>query len=328
MNKGVLALCGNDSAYIKRMYEYVLKELESDYSVFLFTESKAFKTFLKSTKADITLMEEDFEYGENKNIVKKIFLSEENKESAIYKYQSCDRILKEILSMCVAEGVKEDTDKENEGCRLIGVYTPVKRCFQTTFALTLGQILAKEKKVLYLNFECFSGFETMCRSIEQTDLLDLVYFSECNEAGLSMRIDAMKEKIGNLDYVSPVKTYLKYSEVSREQWKKLLVNLLKKTDYEYIILDLSEQVNGLLDILKMCSHIYTLMDEDRAAAAKVAQYENLLRAYAYEEILDKTENLKIPRFKEIPKDFEMLPYSELADYIRKILNFESGDENE
>ncbi|MDQ9824849.1 hypothetical protein RFZ44_16190, partial [Acinetobacter sp. 163] len=44
---------------------------------------------------------------------------------------------------------------------ILGVYSPVGRCLKTSFALALGQILARERAVLYLNLEEYSGFEEL-----------------------------------------------------------------------------------------------------------------------------------------------------------------------
>ena len=41
--------------------------------------------------------------------------------------------------------------------RMIGVYSPIGRCGKSSFAFTLGQVLAREEKVLYITLEEFSG---------------------------------------------------------------------------------------------------------------------------------------------------------------------------
>lgn len=332
MAKEYFAVCGHDEVYVGRMYEFLLKHYGRDFEIVLFTDSEALKRFCIEKEVSVLLTEEGFMADEIKNVYHKVTLTEDEKvakqDGNVFKYMACDRIYKEVMAVCAAgEKVSEICENPKEKM-VIGVYSPIKRCFQTTFALTTGQIMAKTRKVLYLNFECFSGFDSMMSSNGKTDLMDLVYFSECDSKNFSFRVESMKEKIGELDYISPVKAYVKYSEVSKKQWETLVDNLLTKTDYEVIILDLSEQVNGLLDILKKCRRIYTITDDDRVATAKVAQYQNLLKDSSYEEILEKTENIKLPKFREIPLNFEMLPHSEMADYVKRILEFDMDEETD
>ncbi len=322
--KKVFVIAGKGSGYIQRLYEYILSCYSQDFEIVLFTNEASLSEYLKDNHAEILVYEEGFEIKDRENVETVIGLSETPGVSGtVYKYTACDSIMKNIMAVCAAEK-PADLAKKSSSKALIGIYTPIKRCFQTTFAITLGQILAKSHKVLYLNFESFSGFEILRNRQGGTDLWDLVYFSECEEGNFNYRINSIKEKIGELDYIPPVKLFTRYEEVSAKKWEKLLNNLLTATDYEYIILDLSECVNGLLNILKRCTKIYTITDPGRIASAKVAQYENLLRTYAYDEVLDRTETITIPTFKEIPREFELLTKSELAGYIRKMLEF-SGE---
>ncbi len=322
--KKVFVIAGKESGYIHRLYEYILSCYSQDFEIVLFTDEEALGKYLKNIHAEILVCEEGFRIKDKENVETFIGLSETpGVHGMVYKYTACDSIMKNIMAICATEK-PADPVKKSASKALIGVYTPIKRCFQTTFAITLGQILAKSHRVLYLNFESFSGFEILRNRQGGTDLWDLVYFSECEEGNFNYRINSIKEKIGELDYISPVKLFTRYEEVSAKKWERLLNNLLTATDYEYIILDLSECVNGLLNILRKCTKIYTITDPGHIASAKVAQYENLLRTYAYDEVLERTETITIPTFKEIPREFELLTKSELACYIRKMLDSSEG----
>lgn len=331
MQKLRLTICGKDKAYTKRLYEYLVSNYGNDVEISLYTDFLSFKESNTQNKTDAVLVEEGFMQEELEGIKNKLTITEDEKlltkEGYVYKYLAADRIYKEIMAMCAAKEAS-DTEEFSKETKVIGVYSPVKRCFQTTFSITLGQILAKKKKTLYLNFECFSGFDALISNLGKTDICDLVYFSEVCDGNFSFRVESMKEKIGNLDYISPSKAYVKLSEVSKKQWKNLINNLCEKTDYEVIILDLSEQANGLLDILKRCDEIYTIVDDDRIALAKVSQYEALLKDSSYEEILTKTENVRIPKFKEVPNNLEMLPFSEFANFVGNLINLGESKEND
>lgn len=325
MGKQVFAVCGKEESYIKKLYEYILKNYGEDFKVVLFTKEESFAAYLQESSVELVLAEEDFIVPKTEALLISL-LSRPGKEGGIYKYMSSEQIMKEVMAVCAnAKSIKGAIQCE-ENAKIIGIYTPIKRCFQTTFALTVGQILAKRHKVLYLNFEGYSGFEKLFHASGKSDLTDLVYFSETGKDSLSYRIESIKEKIGELDYINPIKIITKYKDISRDQWERLINNLSEHTDYEYILLDLSEQVNGLLYILQKCTRIYTIIDSERMASAKMVQYENLLRESNFEDVTGKTQNIVLPRFREIPQDYEMLPYSELADYVKKILCYDSEAE--
>ncbi len=311
-----------DERYAGKIYEYICAKLKENHEVLLFTKIEPLEDYLDATRADILLAET----GEEDDYMKShadifVRLSEENPENpddnSVCKYSSAEDLLRKVMSICAA-GNTVDPDRERlaGSCEVIGVYSPVKRCFQTTFAITLGQILAGKRKTLYLNFEGFSGFDIIQGKRHKNDLMDLLYFSECDLGSFSYRVNSMAERIGELDYVPPVRIYTGYMDVNKAQWLKLIRRIKTETDYECLILDLSDYISGLFDILAECEEIYTITGDGELAAAKIAQYEVLLSEGGYEELLQKTKKVRIPRFTGIPGDFEMLPYSELADFIK------------
>lgn len=316
-------ICGDEKEYVFRLSECLRAVAGRDMDVLLFTDTEALKEYLKENKVRICLALEGTKIAEKENIESLIYLSEtENTPGKVFRYMSADRIYGETMSLC-AENHKAVSNRITDAeKKIIGIYTPIKRSFQTTFAVTLGQILSRRKKVLYLNFESFSGFETLSGRNVSKDLMDLLYFSECCDPNFTLRVDSLKERIGELDYISPAGAFVKFSLVTKEQWLKLIDTLVRETDYETVILDLSENVNGLLDILKRCSVVYTITDSDRVATAKIAQYENMLRDSAYRDILMKTENISIPKLREVPGSFELLTHSELADFVKKLVNYD------
>ena len=58
--------------------------------------------------------------------------------------------------------------------KVLGVYSPVGRCLKTSFALTMGKLLAQEERVLYLNLEEFSGLSVLMKEEYKSDLSDLL----------------------------------------------------------------------------------------------------------------------------------------------------------
>ena len=333
MGKTTFAVCDSEKAYAEKIYEYIHATYPDRFEPVLFTGLQQFREYSMEKSAGVILVCEEmvdaFEWDDNKSAI--IVLSKEKKDTvlgrkAIFKYRSAKEIMKKVMEYCAER--RNDTIRRNceKPLKVIGVYSPVKRTFQTTYALTLGQLLAEKGKALYLNFECFSGFDYMMQTLScnKSDLMDLVYFWECGSENFSYRLGSITEKIGNLDYVRPVHSFMNFEGITTKQWTEFIRAFEEYTDYEYLILDLSEKLNGLFEILRVCSTVYSITDNRKISSAKMRQYETLLCECAYEDVLDKTRKLALPLFREIPENFELLPYSDLAGFIKKEIAF--GDE--
>ena len=84
--------------------------------------------------------------------------------------------------------------------------------------------------------------------------------------------------------------------------------------------DLSDGVQGLFDVLRRCTRIYTIVREDGFAAAKLAQYRETLERTDYSDVWERSKKLKLPFFCQLPKDIGNLSSGELAEYTKKVLD--------
>ena len=160
--------------------------------------------------------------------------------------------------------------------QIIGIYTPVGRCLQTTFSLTLGQMLARQFKTLYLNFEIYSGFSKMLSREFNSDISDLMYYFNCAREKLVCRLESMVETIGGLDFIPPAQMIQNLNGIRGSQWLDMFHEIEKTSEYEYLILDLTDGIMDLWDVLRGCDHIYTITKGDGLAIAKIEQYEKIL----------------------------------------------------
>lgn len=329
MVQTVFAICDKEKGYAEKLFEFIHTKESSVFKVVLFTKTEECQTFLKDKQIGILLISDECrrEYVDSINAANTIILSKTHsidtvEEAYIYKYQAAETILKKVMEYCAEKDALSFRRNCEKPLSIIGIYSPIKKAFQTTFAITLGQILAQKGKTLYLNFESFSGFDSVMASRNKADLMDLMYFWTCSDDKFSIRLESVIEHIGQMDYVPPVHSFTNYEGISGKQWLEFIKAFEEYSDYEYLILDLSENVNGLFDVLRICKSVFTVTDNRRISTAKLMQYESLLQESCYEDVIDKTRKIKIPVFREIPEHFDMLPYSDLAKYIKKELSVE------
>ena len=330
MRQKIFAICDTEEAYAVRLMEYMIEKVRLPYAFHLFTKAEELQRFVQREKVEILLIAESTlrmlreEYVRQQT--RQIFVLQESEGAkwdgipCISKLQSPQTIL-EVMAESASELSDWNAPETAAGTavRLIGIYSPVKRCLQTTFALSLGQILAREHRTLYLNFENYSGFGQMLKRDFSAVMMDLMYYFRCAKDKLPLRLSAVTQDINGLDYIPPSQSLAGMREADGSQWLELCRYIAAIGQYEYVILDLDDALNGLFDLLRQCYRIYTITKEDSFAVAKLNQYEQILRFHELEEIADKTVKCRFPTFKEIPAGLDSLTHGELAGYVKAIV---------
>ena len=170
------------------------------------------------------------------------------------------------------------------------------RTGKTGFALALGKEIAKKRRTLYLNLEEYSGFAELYPVDGGWTLSELLYFLKQGKSAFGWKLEGMIRSMGEMDYIPPLRSPVEYETVKREDWKQLLELLEKESRYEVVILDLSEAVDGWYELLDACSGIYTPVEPDETAKAKMKQYEETLKLLELEQILERTQKLELSAY--------------------------------
>ncbi len=325
MDKKILAIFDSEEGYAYRLMEFISGKTNLPFEIYVFTEESRFYSCSGIKDIECLLVSESV-YSQEVEALKIphiIILSEsgENLNKALHhinKYQSCENIFHQIMEYYTdkSETVPTTIRTGLKKMQIIGVYTPVGRCLQTTFSLTLGQMLAKRYKTLYLNFEIYSGFSRMlCRNFN-SDISDLMYYFACAREKLVYRLESMIETVNGLDFIPPAEIYQNLAGIRGNQWLDLFQEIERVSEYDFLILDLTDGIMDLWEVLRGCDHIYTITREDGLSMAKVEQYEKALDSLDYGDINARTVKWKLPIFKQLPFQFEELTYGELAAYIR------------
>lgn len=324
MNKSediVLALCDGEEEYARLMTEYMERQKSLPWSVHAYTDVT--KLMEQESEVDLLVVAESVYREELKGLSPKrlIVLNESgiirNRNLRyVNKYQQADQVVRELLAVYLEIATQVLPRLGLEGrTTFIGFFSPVRRSLQTPFALTMGQLLAQEKKTLYLNFEYFAGRQELLADMQTRDLADLLYFLNAERDKFSLRLQSMVKQIGALDYVPPMKAGQNLLSVTAKEWMTFFKKLQELGEYEFVVMDLSECMQGLFDVLRICQWVYTITTEDRAANDKMMQYEKLLEQFSYEDVLKKTKRCSLPRIKHLPAELEYYTRGELAEYV-------------
>lgn len=326
MGERILAIFDSEESYAYRLMDFMGERKNIPFEIHAFTKGDKFFSYAGEEEIECLLVSESVYRKELEclKIPHIIILSESGNNlnctlCHINKYQSCEHILQEVMAY-YTEKTQNAGPVFRTGTRkmsIIGIYTPVGRCLQTTFSLTLGQMLARRFKILYLNFETYSGLGRMLNREFKNDISDLAYYYSCAREKLFYRMESMVETVNGMDFIPPTNIYQNLAGIRGAQWVDLFREIEKVSEYEYLLLDLSDSIMDLWEVLRCCDRVYTITKEDALAAAKVEQYEKILEDTDYGDITAKTRKWHLPVFKQLPLYFEELTYGELAGYIKR-----------
>lgn len=337
MAQEVLALCDGNIHYGSRLAAYLEQQKGFPLRILFFSDAEQLTKYMSDMQPQYLLLSEEIfsELSEcGLPAYKRLFLLCREKENGecdashittIYRYQQAGNIMRTILAELGEELCGEGGGlKGTEGTKVIGVYTPVRRSMQTSFSILLGQLLAAQERTLYINTEGYSGFRTLLGRDLKPDITDLMFLGKKEGEPFLRLLESTIHTIGRLEYIPPASAFIDLAAVTKEQWLRLIREIKRDGRFSYLVLDVTEQVQGMFQVLEECDVIYTIEGADVIAQAKLYEYEQLLAFMEYDGILTKTKKKRLPSVHFTEMNFERLLYSELAGYVRGVAREDFG----
>lgn len=326
MKKDMIAVCDSEAGYAGNLAEYLNAKKKLPFYAEAFTSSEIFCQYAEKNRPKFLLIAE-----ENLNsqiqalqIPNMILLSADRGQEAcskksIYKYQSAESLIREVMSYC-SETVRSEVSYSYEKkIHLAGIYSPIGRCGKTLFSLTAGQIWGEERNVLYINMEDFSGWQFFSPNTSSENLSDLFY---CLRKGRSIPdLSALIHTWGNLDYILPVSSFEDLRSISFKEWTEFFEYLEKDSSYQLLVLDIGNGTDQLFSILELCTQVYMPVLDDWVSRQKIAQFKEMAN-YLSDDLEEKILELHLPfapctdKSADFPKN---LLWGKWGTDIRKIL---------
>ncbi len=334
MERNLLAVYDPDPEFVFRFMEYANLHASVPLDVQAFTAEESLRRANEKTPPEVLLISSKVMKEELKNLsfgALAVLLEERQEDSGelpgIYKYQPPEELLRQVLSLGGRKQLPSPGEPGKRKMEKIGVYSPVGRTRKTSFALTMGQILARNHAVLYLNLETFAGFEQLLSERYDRTLSDLLFLAGQKEADLKDKLPGIVRNLQNLDYVPPVLSPEDLQSAGPEEWINLFRKLEEQTGYDVLLLDFGEAVQDLPHLLSECDRIYLPVRKDPMARAKLEQFSLFLENRTGRETAERIRKVSLPfcqSGKQGPEYFADLVWSELGDYIRQLLTEEGS----
>ncbi len=286
-----LTICDSNQFYARKLSEFINSRKGYPFLARYCNSIEECKQMIHSGKADIILSNmENYEKMKDEVDSERVIVMLDSKEGVdgnnrIYKYQNCDVVLKEILKM--ASSIEDINVYINRSTtmKVIAVYTPNDSRIATSIALDIGKLLSGRASTLFISLDGMSVIPDITGIEFDMDMSDL-FCENMTEGGLSNAIIGSVRRLGNMDILPIMHNYQDMASVTNEEWKNFIRDIERKSDYEYVVIDLTESVRNLFDILKLANYIC------------VAASKGTVDGYRYRQFMKEIEILYDSELKE------------------------------
>lgn len=297
----IFAICDTDELYVRNLLKYISHRQKIPMKLQAFTSPELLKEYARQHEIELLLISTEAMDEEiaGLNIEKMVVLTEDGAVDikgmpTVNRYQASGSLVQEVLQYCGTGSVETAfAAAKMAATKLIGVYSPVRRCGKTSFALALGEAYARKRKVLYVNLEEFSGFRGLLAKEYPMDVSDLLYFFREEKQGMLTHVEEVAQKLQHIRYLPPAICPADLKAVNPEEWREWFL-LLMQSEYEVILVEPGECIHGLEEILGLCSVIYMPFLEDKTAYAKLEEYERYLLLSGWDSLTKKTKKQMMP----------------------------------
>ena len=290
--KNIMAICDTQGSYAYRLMEYLEERRALPYRVYAFTAPEKLLDFAEHEEISLLLISEEAASRADGPIPAKrrvvltdgeTVLTEE--ELRVCKYQPAGEILGQINAYCRESGSAEACSDRLRKKRLVGFYAPSGGAASTLFVIACGQILSERGEALYLSFRNCSGLERLTDDVFSRTLGDLLYYYRRKAEDFRLHMREMTRQIGPLAFLPPALLPSDIQETDAEMWTGFLSRVAEEAEEEILLLEFSDAVRDLPEVLRLCGEIVLVSEENTVAEAALEQFRESLQDRGGAELL-------------------------------------------
>lgn len=277
-----------DERFARKLIDYWMSHGLKEYDICYYSDREKWLEDYRSISAELWLLDSSLRTSISQIPCGQLLWWSDCIEDAdaVFKYRSAAVLLHMI------EGYLEN-EVTTSGTQLISLYSPIKRSLQTTFGITLAHLLSKQKRVLYLNLEGYSGLERTLADTYSKDISDFIYDIRQTSENIPLILPKYIYRLGEIDMIPPVLNPNNLHDITEQMWLEALQKLQDTQLYDHIIIDVSDFIHGTFSILKASQVIFSLIKSDARSEAKWQQYCSILQESGCKDILQKTTTSEI-----------------------------------
>ncbi len=237
----------------------------------------------------------------------------------ICRYQPVEELYRQIVDAC---GLRKR--RTVGGTELIGIYSPTIGIPKQIFSLCVAKAMSERYRVLYINFDAFTGLSEILKERDGESVSDALYYYRQSGLTALSKIKETVSTFNGLDYIAPVRSVEDISCVSIDELKGFISCFLEDNDYEFIVINIYGICDDVCALLDMCTKVYMPVRDDYLSLQSVKEFEQYYFETDREELIGSIDKVKLPEGEaDVGADFlEKAQYKGMYRYVKNLLKQE------
>jgi hypothetical protein len=263
-----MAIYTSDDIYALRLTDYLKKRKGIGFEILTFTNIDSFQEYIKHHKIEILLMERDLSEEIPKDHIRYLYKLTElpweddiSSEQKIFKYQSAQKILSEVISDYTKRENQSGRIFDNNHKKVITLISSIPDRNKAAFAWAFAYLLSERRKVLFIPMELFPL--PILSIIDDTNqsLSQLIYYLKESNPQIIVKMNPLLNYMDRLSYLSGLSSGLDLLSITQEDIKQWLQELRDNTDYQVIIFYFSFFSEAVMEVLRQSDNVIMISSQ-------------------------------------------------------------------
>lgn len=248
-----IAILDTDENYIGKFMSNFQIRYADKVDLYIFTGMDQLIKNLNSNHIDVILVDDSLRINDQmrqKNVVliylcKTMDVEEIEGIPTTCKFQRIENIYKQILGLYAENASDIKMKKNGSTARIVLFLSAQGGCGTSSAAAAYALRYAQNRKnVFYLNLELFSDSSLYFSDDSTASFSDVIYALKSKKNNLTIKLESsVKTDRSGVDYYDACKNAYDMLELQDEEIGELIRGISQMKEYEYIVIDMSGEIN-------------------------------------------------------------------------------------
>ena len=259
-----IALFDSDSVYAGRFLEYFNHKKEFGHDLRVFTKKEKLEEYLLSNRIEILLLGSQEALSEGlQEKVRYCCRLTESREEGIYKYQSAQGIMNQLLGGYFQRQENALGEEGERSAIIYTVFSPEASAWDKLFAWSMAFQLSRQKKVLFFPLELLPVVNFSFLERRREGLSEFIYYLKGNP-NYMLKMKELLNYGGGIFYLTEASHGFDLQSLSRDDIQRWMEGLRKSMEYQAVIFYLGYYHESGIELMKRSDRSYILNDVSAA----------------------------------------------------------------